>query len=317
MTRIDFSFTSRGTGLSGTCWLPASTSPYPLILMVHPANLPDRSSPYYNFFIQQLPSRGVGFCVFDRRGSGKSGGDFDSANFALLADDVFSAVDTITKMETDISSIHLLGISQGGWIAPIAAAHGAVVDSLILGSACGVSPAEQMTYAAFNALQSAGYGREIQILARILRWKVDEYYRTGTKRNQLQTELDEYKKEPWFDLCYLPGDGNLPENPLATKWALEMDYDPLAIWSDVHIPALFLYAAEDEWVPVEESMMLYESAVLNIPKKEMKRFGNCDHLFLDTTLSSTEQISTEFWHSLLEWVKNTEAHPLPEQKSIS
>jgi pimeloyl-ACP methyl ester carboxylesterase len=303
MIRKDFTFSSHGTGLSGTCWLPTCASPSPLILMVHPANQPDRSSPYYDFFIQQLPSRGVGFCVFDRRGSGKSGGDFDSANFALLADDVVSAVEPIRKLEMDISSIHLLGISQGGWIAPIAAAHGAIIDSLILGSACGVSPAEQMTFAAFNALQSAGYGNEIQILARTLRWKVDEYYRTGNNRQQLQTELDGFKKEPWFDLCYLPGDGNLPESPLATKWALEMDYDPLAIWSDVHIPALFLYAAEDEWVPVEESMMLYESAVVNTPQMEMKRLGNCDHLFYNTINLHSREIYPEFWKVMLNWLK--------------
>ncbi len=300
----DFCFTSHGTILSGSCWLPFSARPYPLILMVHPANQPERSCSYYNHFIRQLPMRGIGFSVFDRRGSGSSGGNFDTADFSLFADDVVAAVDSIRKMNIDISGIHLMGISQGGWIAPIAVAHGAVIDSLILGSACGVSPSEQMTYAAFNALQAAGYGRDVLDLARTLRWKVDDYYRTGIGRQELQLFIDYFSKEPWFRLCFLPGDGLLPLSVSDSKWALELDYDPLAIWSQVHSKVLFLYGEVDEWVPIEESMMLYESAALDTRIRKMKRLSNCNHLFLDTQNTNEEQICFEFWNSLTDWLKS-------------
>lgn len=308
MTEQNIHFSSHRADLVGTCWMPDSRSAVPLVMMAHPASLPERSDGYYLPYRRHLPQMGIGFCVFDRRGSGESGGNFETADFNMLADDVVAAVEAVKKSCSAVSAIHLLGISQGGWIAPLAAAKSRQIASLIPGSACGVTPAEQMTYSALRALKVAGYGDEIIDLARDLRWKVDDYFRGKSGKVDLQNELNRHKQQPWFDLCYLPGDGELPDDPANSKWRLEMDYDPLPVWTDVHIPSLFLYAAEDAWVPVEESMMLYESAAKDVPGVSMERLADCDHLFLDTSPAACGQVSAEFWKALSAWVTGHSAN---------
>jgi hypothetical protein len=62
---------------------------------------------------------------------------------------------------------------------------------------------------------------------------------------------------------------------------------------------------------VEESMILYENAVVNTPQIQMKRLGNCDHLFLGTSLPNPEQICAEFWNILIDWVIKPEFHLNP------
>ena len=62
--------------------------------------------------------------VYDKRGTGKSTGRF-TVDFSELADDAIAAVAQARKLLPNVP-VGLMGESQGGWIAPLAAARSPV-----------------------------------------------------------------------------------------------------------------------------------------------------------------------------------------------
>jgi pimeloyl-ACP methyl ester carboxylesterase len=299
---FEIKFQSGSITLVGTIYLPAKNKSFPLVVNAHPASIPLRTDSYYEHLKTSLPEHGIGFLIFDRRGSGDSGGDFESASFEDLADDVVSAVLAAReKVGERISKVTLFGASQGAWIEPLAAKKSDQIDNLILVSACGVTPADQMTYSAMTALQRAGYGKEVLDKVKAIRARIDNYFRQPGGKQELLRELNEFQAEPWFELAYLPGDGDLPDDPHQSKWSLEMDYQPLLVWRDLCNPSIFLYAEEDIWVPVDVSIANYRSATAHLPYVEFQVIPNTDHLMyqLDSPASS---VSPEYLEKIVTWI---------------
>lgn len=144
-----------------------------------------------------LPRRGIATFVYDRRGEGASGGKA-GASLTVLADDARAAVGMVSKLHlVDPRRIGLWGLSQGGWIAPMAAADNEEVAFLVAVSASGVSPAEQMTFATANLLREKGFAEEEVERATALRVQFNDVYRAGDSEAMLRL-LDEAQREPWF-----------------------------------------------------------------------------------------------------------------------
>ena len=91
---------------------------------------------------------GIAALVYDKRGAGKSGGDYEGnqnvseKNISLLADDAVSALQRLAA-HTALKGIPVgfAGISQAGWIAPLAAERSELAKFLVLwsGPVCKVS----------------------------------------------------------------------------------------------------------------------------------------------------------------------------------
>jgi pimeloyl-ACP methyl ester carboxylesterase len=301
---VEMRFQSGNLTLSGALYQPETEQSFPLAVMVHPASIPLCLDPYYDHLRSGLPEQGIGFLVFDRRGSGDSLGDFESASFEDLADDVVAAVQAARDKYGDrISKVTLLGTSQGAWIEPLAARKSNQIDSLILVSACGVTPAEQMTYSAITVLARGGFGKDIQNKVVDVRARIDDYFRNPHVYPELLKELKAIQAEPWFELAYLPGDGDLPDDPHQSKWFLEMDYLPLPVWKDVYIPSLFLYAEDDIWVPVDVSMANYQEVTTHLPHVEFQVIPNTDHLMYELD-PPTSAISPDYMKEVMNWIRN-------------
>jgi pimeloyl-ACP methyl ester carboxylesterase len=82
--------------------------------------------------------------IYDKRGVGQSTGDYKQANFYDLADDALAAVNALRGRKDVVADlIGLFGISQGGWIAPLAASRADHVKFLILNVGPSVTVEEQ------------------------------------------------------------------------------------------------------------------------------------------------------------------------------
>jgi uncharacterized protein len=146
----ELTFKSGDIDLSGTLYLP-SVPPKAGIVIVHGSARAD--SFRMAALGELLADRGFAVLTYDKRGIGRSGGSFQDADderaFAILASDVVAAFEAFAKHpRTKDAQLGLLGISQGGWVGPLAARRLPSADFMVLwsGPVCTVS--EEMHFSA-------------------------------------------------------------------------------------------------------------------------------------------------------------------------
>ncbi len=123
---LEIKFESRGTELAGTLFIPEGVGPHPAIVGAHGSGRIDRTDTYLNEAADYFVPRGIAFFIFDKRGVGASGGSYPgsySSSMVTYAIDVLAAVDAVAaRNDIDANSVGLWGVSQAGWIIPVAAA---------------------------------------------------------------------------------------------------------------------------------------------------------------------------------------------------
>ena len=153
--REDVRFSNRDIQLAGTLIAPSTGGKHPAIVLVHGSGAQSREHmmPFARFLIRH----GIAVLGYDKRGVGESTGDWNAATYEDLAGDVLAAVGYVkTRPDIDPAQIGLLGISQAGWIMPLAAVRTKDVAFLISISGAGVTPAETTIDQARNELTMTG-----------------------------------------------------------------------------------------------------------------------------------------------------------------
>ena len=253
--------------------------------------------------MEAFPAHGVAVLLFDRRGSGKSGGDFQTATFGDLASDGIAGLHYLkTRKDIDRRHIGVWGVSQGGWIAPLAAVMSDEIAFVVVVSGPGVSPAEQMSYSAAYSLREAGYSDEIVKEALKLRALVDSYFRGQSRAEEVRPALAKARSQQWFDLAYVRAE--LPQNPKTTKWYQEMDFNPLPTLAKLRVPVLFFFGETDRWVPIEESIKKITEATRANPHVNIYRIGGADHLMMTGKPDSGGPVSAEYIKRIAQWIKS-------------
>jgi pimeloyl-ACP methyl ester carboxylesterase len=142
---VSVRFESRGARLAGTLSFPAREGPHPAVVWVHGSG-PETRDAASPIFTGLLDPRFAVF-AYDKRGAGESQGECCPLDFDLLADDVLAAVDALrSRDEINDDRIGLLALSQGGWIAPLAAAKSERVRFAVILSGSAVSVGEEDLY---------------------------------------------------------------------------------------------------------------------------------------------------------------------------
>jgi dienelactone hydrolase len=145
---------SRGAKLAGRIIVPtAGNAPRPAVVLVH------GSGEVTGGDLMAGPGRrlaDMGFVVlaYDKRGVGQSTGEYASIGpsnsvrmLDLLAADTLAGVEALRRRpDVDKSRVGLLGFSQAGWIAPLAASRSNAVAFVVLISGPAVSVGEEIFY---------------------------------------------------------------------------------------------------------------------------------------------------------------------------
>ncbi len=141
-----------GITLSGTLTLPLSKSPSPAVLLIASAGPCDRDEAglgHKPFLVlsDHLTRQGIAVLRFDKRGCGKSTGNYNKATSQDFANDVLSGVEYLkSRKEVNANQIGLIGHSEGGFIAPMVAAKSKDVAFIVLMAGAGVN-GEELLYA--------------------------------------------------------------------------------------------------------------------------------------------------------------------------
>ena len=125
MIHRELSIESDGATLAGELSLPDGVRRYPVVLMVHGSGPLDRnentrgqSLNVFNHLADQLAAAGIASYRYDKRGCGKSTGDYYQAGHADLVDDASACIDQLVRTANcDPQQIFVLGHSEGTIIA--------------------------------------------------------------------------------------------------------------------------------------------------------------------------------------------------------
>jgi len=136
-------FVSHGVTLSGSIVFPAGEI-HSAVVFVHGSGKQTRNL----VWAERFAKAGIAALVYDKRGAGRSGGEYEGnqsvseKNISLLADDAAAALRSMSSHRS-LKGIPagFAGISQAGWIAPLAAERSGMAKFLMLwsGPVCKVS----------------------------------------------------------------------------------------------------------------------------------------------------------------------------------
>lgn len=245
-------FASGDAQLAGRLVLPTGRDTVPIVVLVHGS---EDSSALRFFALQRLlPVQGVGVFVYDKRGTGASGGAF-THDLHQLAADARAALDAARSMAgARAGRIGYYGTSQGGWTAPLAATLGHP-DFIIVGYGLAVSPLDEDREALALDMTRHGFGAKEVAKALEIGTAAQAIVRSQFKSgyDELRVVVDKFKTEPWFHFVR----GNVtgivletPETTLREKGprmfaGLDLDYDPAPVLRSLKTPQLWILGGED------------------------------------------------------------------------
>jgi len=151
--------------LAGNLWIPAGEGPFPAIVLIHGAGkITSQDYTYLSFFFIH---HGFATLTYDKRGVGESSGsykrvDAKSGEAVLedLANDALAGVEFLKGHDQiDPNRIGLFGVSQGGWIAPLATSTSSDVAFIVLYSGPVCTVGQEMFY---SGTTGAGPGDKVE-----------------------------------------------------------------------------------------------------------------------------------------------------------
>jgi len=324
VTSQSVTFSNGEATLQGTLYVPRSRRPVPAVVVYHGASEPLAATPLYRHLSEGLPQIGVAVLLFDRRGAGASTGKPDVA-YQTLSDDGVAGADAIRKLPgIDPARVGYWGISQGGWLATLAASHDPRAAFAIAVSAPLVSPEVQMEFAMSNRLHILGYGRpdiDDMLAARL---KLDGYFQGRNSRADAVAALAGIEKRPWYSQMYLPRPESVAADPAKSSWRGEMDIDSFADVARVRIPILFILGAEDPWIPVARTVARLRELTPTHPLLQFAVAPRASHLMMEVAHeqmddASPDQVAAEapqspaYFMLLGSWLEKTLAAEPAEQ----
>jgi pimeloyl-ACP methyl ester carboxylesterase len=133
----DVEFASHGATLSGAIVFPEAQPVHAAVVFIHGSGKQARNLGLAERFARE----GIAALVYDKRGAGRSGGQYEGVqnvsekNIALLADDAVSALVRLSSHPALKGvPVGFAGISQAGWIGPVAAERSALAKFLVFWS---------------------------------------------------------------------------------------------------------------------------------------------------------------------------------------
>lgn len=268
--------------LAGTLFLPAKPGKHPAIVLYHGSG----PQPRYPYLARWFASLGIAALTYDKRGIGESTGDFRKVSFTDLAADGLAAVDLLkARRDVDARKIGVWGLSQGGWLGPLAASCSNDVAFVIAVSGPGVSPGEQMVFFYASDLRAQGLAETQVQEAGTLRRQVWTYVSTGAGYAAAKSAVEHAKSRPWYSQVKAQQDGlfdtfqNAATERNRLWFKTEMNYDPVATLRKLTVPALFLFGDADTLVPVPKSVEIIRETLTATGHRDftIRVFPGVDH----------------------------------------
>jgi hypothetical protein len=275
---------SGGLALAGTVVTPADDAPEagrPGLVIVHDAGPRQRDT--YLPEARALAAAGLVTLVYDKRTTGYS---LTNRSFPALAGDAAAAVAVLRDWPgVDPDRVGVLGRSEGGWVAPLAAAQFPEIGFVITVGASGLPPARTQAWSNLTYLDHAGV------------------------RSSLHRPLGR----------------NLTRVLVAAGMFGAADYDPVPLLSEVDQPVLAVFGEVDRSTAPGESVEAYRAALERGGNATytIRVVPGADHQLRRSAdgFTSSDQLAPGYLELVSSWVHDlaggppaTSADPAPPQR---
>jgi uncharacterized protein len=272
-----------GDTLAGTLTLPRAGGPVPVALLITGSGPQDRDEALMGhkpFFVlaDYLTRRGIAVLRVDDRGVGKSTGKFKKATSLDFLSDVLAGVAYLkTLKEIDPHKIGLIGHSEGGMIAPMAAVKSSDVAFIVLMAGPGI-PGDELLLSQQALIEKAeglsddkiAQNERIQkqVLA-VAKSSLDSAA-AATKMRQIITDAAaQMSDSEKTELAYTPELIEVGVQQTVSPWfRYFLAYDPRPTLEKVKCPVLAINGEKDLQVPPKEDLPAIAAA--------LKKGGNED-----------------------------------------
>lgn len=207
---------------------------------------------------EHFAQHGIASLIYDKRGVGKSTGDWKTSDFADLSGDAIAGVHLMqTRSEIDRNHVGTLGHTQGGTIAPMIASLSGDVAFVISEAGAAVpmwlgEVHSLHTQVVAKGVSGADLTRADTVIDLFVR-----YARTGDGWDALMAAVERGKGSLWYRLLTPP-----PRSDYFWSFYPRIaSYDASEYWARVKVPTLVVEAERDEYVPVAESIPRIDAAL--------------------------------------------------------
>lgn len=298
----DTTFTSHDTSLAGRLVMPKGRGKVPLAILLHGA---ERDSALTYYYLQRmLPAAGVAVFVYDKRGTGRSGGTY-SQDFSLLADDGVAAMHEARRLARGRARrVGYQAGSQGGWVAPIAA-NRAPVDFVIVCFGLAVSVIDEDQQQVEMEMRDKGYSTDEILKAQEVARAAGNLFSSGFTQGfeEFDAVRARYREERWYKDLHgnfthflLPHtEAELREMAPKFNWGTPFHYDPMPTLRAGSTPQLWILGGRDYEAPSAETSRRIRSLIADERPFTLALYPQAEHgMTLFEIAPNGERVSTRF-----------------------
>jgi pimeloyl-ACP methyl ester carboxylesterase len=248
--------------LAAVLLMPWEEGEYPGAVILQGSGSSDRSNAWARLVAETLVSKGVAVLLTDKRGAGKSTGDWRTSSFDDLARDGLAGLEALRAIDgIREDRLGFVGLSQGGHVAPLAASMG---DAQFLVNLVG--SALPMKDTLFHELEQTyrqlGLDDDsVEFLQEMTRLSF-VYIETGRGFDEYLSHRESVQER--FGQAAIDSWPSAEADDYWEFWRLIHDFDPIPYWREAvdqrGIPAFIAYGELDEFdnVPVRASVKRLE-----------------------------------------------------------
>ena len=318
----DVTFYNGAVRLGGTVTVPKGGGRHPAVILIHGAGrtIPTRDFGYWSSYFS---GHGMAVLAFDKRGGGASGGDANTATYEDLADDVLAGLSYLqSRSDIDPNRIGFYGTSNGGYIAPLAAARSrGRVAFITVRSGSARRVGDNIAYEVGNDLRSEGFSdaevaQGVAIRQRVTDFVISHRAVTTAAWDSLKAEVRAVSSArwcPWSRVLWVPH--VVPTDSMAIafldKLRSEWQYDPLPYWRVVRVPVYIMLGGLDRSVPTAETAPILRQALAAAGNDDatVRVFDRGNHGLLESRTGYDSEARTlsyyvpGFQEDLVRWIK--------------
>ena len=287
------SFQNGHTKLAGLLCLPASPGPFAAIAYVGGSGPAGRDGyGILHSHWEEFARRGIASLSWDKPGVGESTGDWKVQTNQDRASEVIAAVQFLKgRNDIDPNKIGLWGISQAGWILPIAYSISPRDIAFMIAVSPPVSTgAQQELYRVEHGLPADGFSPADTAKAVAFTKQRLALMRKGTPYTAVAKLQSEVENESWFGPL-----GKLDEGTYEFLKANAF-FSPRSLLEQITCPVLAIFGDKDTIVDFKESARVYARALRKAGNRDVtiKIFPNADHVIFPSKTGGGKELEQAF-----------------------